>query len=372
MTERYDVIVAGLGSLGSAAAFHLARRGRRVLGLDRFTPPHTEGSHHGKTRIIREAYFEDPRYVPLVQRAYEEWAALERECGRELMKPTGGLMIGIPNGVLVAGAQRSAEEHGLPYESLSVDEVRRRHPALCLDGEMDVLYEPRAGVLYPEVCVQAHLDGARAAGAQLRFGQPVTAWSADGEGVRVETAEARFCAERLVLSAGAWMGRLVRELEHDLEVERQVLYFFEPVEPADCEPGKLPIFMIEHEYGRYYYGVPDLGEGVKVAIHHEGEIGDPDRLSRDVEPHEVEAIRDFTRRYLPAAAGTMNKACVCMYTNTPDRHFIVDFHPDNPAVLVASPCSGHGFKFCGVLGNAVAALAEGEPAPVDLSMFRFR
>jgi sarcosine oxidase len=372
MSEHYDVIVAGLGSLGSAAAFHLARRGRRVLGLDRFTPPHAGGSHHGKSRIIREAYFEDPRYVPLVLRAYEDWAALERECGRELMKPTGGLMIGVPDGLLVAGAKRSAEEHGLPYESLSVDEVRRRHPAVRLDEGMDVLFEPRAAVLSPEACVQAHLDGARVAGARLRFDEPVTAWFSDGPGVRVETPAGRYYAERLVLSAGAWMGRLVRELENDLEVERQVLYFFEPVEPELCTPAKLPIFLIEHEYGRYYYGFPDLGEGAKVAIHHEGEIGDPDRLSREVEAHEVEAITDLTRRYLPAAAGTLKKACVCMYTNTPDRHFIVDFLPEQPAVLVASPCSGHGFKFCGVLGAAVAALVDGEPPLVDLSMFRLR
>jgi sarcosine oxidase len=338
--ERYDVIVAGLGALGSAAAYHLARGGRRVLGFDRLTPPHSEGSHHGRTRIIREAYFEDPRYVPLVQGAYRLWRALERETGQELLREVGGLMIGVPGGSLVAGARRSADEHGLPYETLAPDEVHRRHPALRLDDGMQALHEPRAGVLFPEACVRAHLDAARAAGARLRFGEPITGWSADAR--------------------------------RSLEVERQVLYWLEPAEPAACRPERLPIFLIEHEPERYYYGFPDFGDGVKVAIHHEGQVVDPERVSREVAPDEAALIRDLTRRFLPGASDRIEDAAVCLYTNTPDRNFIVDFHPDHPRVLLASPCSGHGFKFSSMLGSAVADLIEGRPPSVDLAMFRFR
>lgn len=372
MGERYDVIVAGLGALGSAAAYHLARGGRRVLGFDRLTPPHSEGSHHGRTRIIREAYFEDPRYVPLVQGAYRLWRALERETGQELLREVGGLMIGVPGGSLVAGARRSADEHGLPYETLAPDEVHRRHPALRLDDGMQALHEPRAGVLFPEACVRAHLDAARAAGARLRFGEPITGWSADAHGVRVETSGSTWLAEHVVLCSGAWMPRLVPELRRSLEVERQVLYWLEPAEPAACRPERLPIFLIEHEPERYYYGFPDFGDGVKVAIHHEGQVVDPERVSREVAPDEAALIRDLTRRFLPGASDRIEDAAVCLYTNTPDRNFIVDFHPDHPRVLLASPCSGHGFKFSSMLGSAVADLIEGRPPSVDLAMFRFR
>jgi len=372
MAERYDVIVAGLGALGSAAAYHLARRGRSVLGFDRLTPPHSQGSHHGKTRIIREAYFEDPRYVPMVQSAYDLWRVLERETGRELLREVGGLMIGVPGGSLVAGAKRSADEHGLPYETLAADDIRRRYPALRVDDDMQALLEPRAGVLFSEACVQAHLDAARAAGARLRFGEPVTGWSAGADGVRVDTSGSTWLADRLVLCSGAWMAGLVPELQRSLEVERQVLCWFEPAEPASCAPERLPIFLIEHERERYFYGFPDFGDGVKVAIHHEGQAVDPEGVSRDVAAHETATIRDLTRRFLPGASARMSDAAVCLYTNTPDRNFIVDFHPDHPGVLVASPCSGHGFKFSAVLGSAVADLIERRPPSIDLEMFRFR
>src|SRR5437588_10764861 len=221
MSNDYDVIVAGLGAMGSAAAYHLAARGRRVLGLDRFHPPHNLGSSHGKTRIIREAYFEHPLYVPLVQRAYELWAELEKESSRRLFVQTGGLMIGPSDGLLVAGARRSAEEHKLPHEILSTQILRQRFPPFRPAHDMVAVWEPRAGILFPELALKTHLELAAAKGAVLRYAEPALKWEADGQGVRVDTARGSYYAERLLPCAGAWMSSLLPDLKPPLWVELQ-------------------------------------------------------------------------------------------------------------------------------------------------------
>jgi len=370
MSKTLDVIVAGLGAFGSAAVYHLARRGCAVLGLDRFTPPHTNGSHHGRTRIIREAYFEHPGYVPMVQQAFRSWRELEREAGEPLLQRTGGLMVGVPDGLLVPGARKSARAHNLPYEELSAADLRRRFPALHPADGMQVLFEPRAGILFPETCVRAHLEGALKAGADLHFEEPVTRWEPDGEGVRVHTPRGSHTAGSLVLAAGAWLARLLPDFPLPLEVERQVVYWFEPITRADFTPERCPIFIIEHARERYVYGFPDLGEGVKIALHHEGEVTDPECVNREVGAEETASTRELVQRFVPGAAGTLRDASVCLYTNTPDGHFIVDFHPDCPQVLLASSCSGHGFKFAGILGEAAAGLLTEKRARTDLSMFR--
>src|SRR5687768_11885338 len=201
----YDVTVIGLGAMGSAAVYHLARRGAKVLGLDRFELPHTMGSSHGETRVIREAYFEHPLYVPLVQRAYELWAELERNHGRQLFVQTGGLMIGPSEGIVFGGARRSAEAHSLPHEILTAPEVRRRFPALRPNDSMMAVWEPRAGILFPETCIEAHLRLASETGAQLIFEQPAARWRAEGDGIHVSTSQAEYQSDRLVLTAGAWI-----------------------------------------------------------------------------------------------------------------------------------------------------------------------
>ena len=226
MPSSYDVIVVGLGAMGSSTAYHLARRGQRVLGLDRFTPPHTQGSSHGQTRIIREAYHEHPLYVPLVQRAYELWTDLEKETGQRLFVKTGGLIIGPPDGSVVRGAQRSAEEHHLNYEVLSSAEVRTRFPALNPSDGMIAIWEPRAGILFPEACVASHLALAGKHGAEVWFQEPVRSWEPHRSGVRVQTETATYEAGRLVLTAGAWIRSLLPGCNLPLVVERQVLYWF--------------------------------------------------------------------------------------------------------------------------------------------------
>jgi sarcosine oxidase len=373
MRTTFDVIVVGLGAMGSAAACHLARRGQRVLGLDRFTPPHTLGSSHGRTRIIREAYFEHPLYVPLVQRAYESWADLERESGRTLMLKTGGLMIGRPDGVVVTGARRSAEEHRLHHAVLTAGEVRARFPALRPDDDMIAVWEPRAGVLFPEACIEAHLETARRHGATLRYDEPVTRWEPAGSGVRVATAQGDYAAACLLLSAGSWTRSLLPGLDPPLVVERQVIYWFTPARHAErFAPARCPIHLWEHEPGRYFYGFPDLGDGVKLARHHEGEPADPDTIDREVHPGEIEAMRRLASRYLPDAGGPLRSNAVCMYTNTPDEHFLIDRHPEHAQVLIASPCSGHGFKFASALGETVADLLTTGRTRFDLSLFGMR
>jgi len=369
--NEYDVIIAGLGAMGSAAAYHLAKAGRRVLGLDRFEPPHEFGSSHGLTRIIREAYFEHPLYVPLVQRAYELWADLEGQTGRRLLLQTGGLMLGEPNGILVRGARRSAEEHRLAHRVLSAEEVRGRFPAFQPGGEMVGVWEPRAGILFPELAIKTHLELAARRGADLRFDAPVLKWEPNNGGVLVRTGSATYKARQLLLSAGAWLSSLVPELNPVLSVERQVLFWFEPrSRPELFEPQRCPIFICEHAPRRFFYGFADLGDGVKIGVHHEGAATSPDHLDREVKGDETETARSLLHRFLPEAAGRLRSAAVCMYTNTPDEHFLFDWHPNCPQVLIASPCSGHGFKFSPVIGELAATLLGGRKSPFDLSLFK--
>lgn len=369
--SHHDVIVAGLGAMGSATVYHLARRGARVLGIDRFVPPHTMGSSHGRSRIIREAYFEDPLYVPLVQRAYELWDELQRESGREILVRTGGLMIGPPDGTVAGGALRSALQHGLPHERMTASEVYERVPGFHPTVDMIGVWEPRAGYLIPETAIGAHLSCAESRGAELRKGEAIVDWHATANGVEVTTTNAVHRADRLVLALGAWMPRLLRDLALPLTVERNVLYWFKPGRATTLfDRDRFPIWLCEYAPGRVWYGFPDTGHGVKVALHHQGTAADPDGLLRDVGPEEIAYIRALLRAFMPDADGPLVETAVCMYTNTPDEHFIIDRHPVHPQAIVASPCSGHGFKFSSAIGEQLALLATGERSSLDLRPFR--
>ena len=371
--ERYDVIIAGLGAMGSAAVCHLARAGRRVAGFDRYSPPHTYGSSHGQTRIIREAYFEHPTYVPLVQRAYLLWEELARSSQTRLFLQTGGLMIGPPDGVVFGGAKRSADTHHLPYEILTAGQVRKRFPALRPSDEMAAILEPRAGVLFPEQCVAAHLAEAARHHARLHPEEPILSWKPDGQGVRVTTARGAYMASHLILSAGSWLQSLLPQLPLPLRVERQILFWFASTgDPSLFYPESCPIHLWEYERRRFFYGFPDLGSGVKVAGHHEGETTSADQVRREVSAVEVEAMRQVVRRFLPAADGSLISSTVCLYTNTPDEHFWIDRHPEHPQVVIASPCSGHGFKFSSAIGEALSQIVIDGHSQCDLSLFRTR
>jgi sarcosine oxidase len=366
----YDVIVVGLGSMGSAALYHLARLGVKASGFDLHTPPHMLGSHHGESRIIREAYYEHPSYVPLVQRAYHLWRELELAGQQKLLIETGGVMVGPPQGELVAGARLSAEIHGLQYEILSPDELSYRYPAFKPSEDVVALWEPRAGVLLPEKCVETHLKLAKELGAEIHGNEPVTSWAVEGEGVTVTTSVGPYKAQRLIITAGAWISALVDALAQRLWVERQVLFWFEPTEPELFSPGRFPIFAWELEGKHLFFGLPDLGSGFKVARHHDGQPADPQSLDRNVYPHEIADIRSLLARHIPKANGRLVNSAVCMYTNTPDFHFVLDLHPDHPQVVLISACSGHGFKFSSAIGELAAHLATDGKTDFDLSPFR--
>jgi sarcosine oxidase len=349
--------------MGSAAAHHLARRGRRVLGLERFTPAHDRGSSHGGSRIIRQAYFEDPAYVPLVLRAYELWRELERAAGADLLLITGGLMIGAPESEVVAGSLRSARQWGLEHEVLDAAELHRRFPAFAPTPGTVALYEGQAGVVRPEAAVAAHLRLAADAGAELRFSEPAVAWELDrpGGGVTVTTGSGAVRADRLVVCPGAWAPELLSELGVPFAVERQVQFWFEPTGGVDpFLPGRQPIWAWDGDGDGTPYGVPALDGpegGVKVAWFRRGRPCTADTLDRDVSAAEVEAITEALRHRVPPLAGRFLRAVPCMYTNTPDQHFVVAAHPLHPQVVVACGFSGHGFKFAPVIGEILADLA---------------
>jgi len=369
----HDVAIVGLGAMGSAAALELARRGADVIGFDRFTPPHTLGSSHGDTRIIREAYFEHPVYVPMVQRAFELWRELERVSGSALLHQTGGLMVGAPGCALVAGALHSARVHGLAHAVLSAADIRARFPVLKPSLDMVGVWEPRAGVLSPEACVAVQLEQARRGGALLRFDEPVSHWRAEDDHVSVITERDHLRARRLIISAGAWVDTLLPGMQLPFRIERQVMHWFEPIGDAHAfKPERCPIHLWQFDGERFFYGFPDLGGGVKAAFHHGGEAATVADVCRDVELNEVQAARAVVRRFVPAADGRHLASTVCLYTNTPDEHFWIDRHPGHANVLVASPCSGHGFKFAPVIGEILADLVQDKPVRFDLSLFRWR
>jgi len=356
----YDAIVAGLGGMGSAAAYHLAGRGKRVLGLERHTPAHDRGSSHGESRIIRQAYFEDPAYVPLLLRAYELWERLEEETGEVLMTLGGGLMIGPPDGALVSGSVASADEHGLPYEILEAPELKRRYPIFEPGPDVVALYEERAGFIRPEASVKAHLDRAASLGAELHFEERITSWETSPSGVRVETERGSYEAERLVVSAGAWAGELLGGLGLPLEVTRQILFWFRPVGGVEpYAPERVPIWIYEPDDGNMFYSFPavDGASSVKAAFFRaDGKPADPETIDRKVHDEEVDFIRGYLARHVPSMNGEFVDAKTCMYTNTPDEHFVICTHPEHPQVSIAAGFSGHGYKFCSVVGEILADL----------------
>lgn len=367
-----DVIIIGLGAMGSAAAYHLARRGVRVVGLEQFTPAHDRGSSHGRSRIIREAYFEHPDYVPLIQRAYELWRALQDEAGVQLLVMTGGLMIGPEPGVLVQGALASARTHRLPHELVTADQVRRRFPPFRLEPVTVAVQEPNAGVVFPEASVGAHLEGARRAGAALRFEEPVLRWHAGADRVEVTTPAATYSAGRLVITAGPWAPQVLRNLGLPLRVERNVMYWFRPLgDPAPFAPRRFPVYIYEYTRDAFFYGFPALPDGsVKVAHHHSGEFCTPETIRREVTPQEVARMRALLAGLLPDAAGELLQTATCMYTNTPDGHFVIDRHPQWPAVTIACGFSGHGFKFASTVGEVLADLALDGRTRHPIGLFR--
>ena len=357
--RTYDAIVVGCGAVGSATALQLARRGASVLALDRFAPGHDRGSSHGETRIIRLAYAEHPDYVPHLRRAYELWAELEREHGAQLYYETGLLEVGPRDGAFLRSIRASAREHGLALEELAREEVERRFPLFALDPGHAAVFEQRAGYLLVEACVRALAAAAARAGAELRTGVAVTGWTAHEHGVEVTleaggTTEA-LTARRLVITAGAWASELLADLGLPLHVLRKPVFWLGPSGPRS---GASLTFIYDTDWGSFY-GFPSLdGESMKVAEHSGGErVADPLTVDRSMRHDDLARVEAFRARHLPSVDGEVRRHDVCMYTMTPDEHFIVDRHPRHANVVFAAGLSGHGFKFAPVLGEVLADLA---------------
>jgi sarcosine oxidase len=380
----YDVIVVGLGGMGSAAARHLAARDQRVLGLEQFTPAHDRGSSHGGSRIIRQSYFEDPAYVPLLVRAYELWEEAEKDSGAELLTLTGGLYLGPQDSPTFAGSLAAAREWDLPHEVLDGDAVRARFPTFTpAPGEV-AIFEQRAGFVRPERSVATHLDLAARDGAELRFGQEVQFFEEDGGGVRVRTAEGEFSAGHLVVTPGAWAPRLLADLGVPLCVERQVQHWFAPAGGVGPFVDH-PVYIAEQATrggsgGNQIYGFPATNGpdgGAKVAFFRRGgSATDPDHLDRHVTEAEIADMQVRLRDTLPALGdGTPLRQVACMYTTTPDGHFVIAPHPAHDHVTVACGFSGHGFKFVPVVGEILADLATQGATHHPIALFdpaRFR
>lgn len=358
MPSHFDCIVIGLGGFGSAAACSAARRGVHVLGLDQFGPAHDRGSSHGETRIIRRAYFEHPDYVPLADRSYRLWETLEAETGQELFRRTGLILAGPADGEAVAGTLRAAREHRLSVDDMSAAEAGARFPAFHFGEQDRVVHESDAGLLHVEACVQAHLDAAVRHGATLRFGEVVTTIESQRSSVRVATATGEYTAPTAIVAAGAWSSRLLADLGIPLVVKQKV-QLWHPVRPSGAVlHAQSPGFLFQQPEG-VFYGFPCLdGETVKVAEHSGGEpVDDPAQVDRTLRPADVAPVAGFVRRSLPHVDPRPRRHSVCMYTMSPDGHFIVDRHPARQNVVVAAGFSGHGFKFTPVIGEALVDLA---------------
>ena len=361
-----DVIVVGLGAHGSASAWQLAKRGVNVIGFDAFKPPHTLGSSHGDTRVIRLVYAEHPDYVPIMRRGYEVWRELEQALAddgdaTQLLRIVGGLTVGTQESENITGVKRAAKEHGLEFEIIEPSEIRSRWPQFQPRDNMIGGFDPQSGVLFPEKCIGAHLEQAQKQGADLHYNEPVRRWHPDGEGVRVFTDGGEYTADQIVFSAGAWNPAFLSKLKLPLRLERQVLFWFQPASsPELFEPENCPNHSWEYRSGYGLYVQPDFGGGVKTAFHHGGEMfDDPDEKS----------LRHAISDILPQLNGRVLKSAVCLYTDTPDYHFLLDWHPGHKNVIICSPCSGHGFKFSAVVGEIVADMATEGDAGYDMTLF---
>jgi sarcosine oxidase len=371
--DTFDAIVVGLGAHGSAALAALARRGQRVLGIDRFERGEGRGSSGGWTRMIRIAHFEHPWLVPMASAAWDRWLALEAETSTSILTETGGLYGGPPDSPIVRGSIDGAAQFGLAHEVLDSVEIRRRWPIFEPADDTVGVLESRAGALRADRANAGHLAVAERAGATLRFGARLRDWRpASGGGFEIETADGLVVgAEHLVLTTGPWIGEFVPDLRLPLRIEREVpMWFRTTVDPASVRADRMPIWVLAGD-GEVHYGIPhDPALGLKVSIHHWGTFGEPDAIEREVAEADVDRVRAWIRRRMPAADGPLVHAEVCLYTNTPDDTFVVDRHPAAPGVAFASACSGHGFKFAPVIGEILADLVTDGATRWPIEAFR--
>ena len=366
----YDAIVVGVGGMGSAALYHLARRGaRRVLGLEQFDIPNDNGSSHGRSRIIRLAYWEHPSYVPLVRRAYELWHDLENEAGTRLLITTGSVDAGPADSPAVTGAKRACDLFDLRHVLHDGVSLRTEFPGCQLPADFVALYQPDGGFLLPELCIEQHVAAAQRAGAHVAVRERVIEWTDRGDDVEVRTDRGTYTCRQLVVTAGAWTGKIMAGLRPTLTPERQVMLWVEPRRPEYFQPATFPVIYMQAPEGSFYALPSHDGSGVKIGMyHHLGQRVDPDTMDRVCHDEDERVLREGLRRYFPDADGPTLAMKTCLFTNTPDEHFIITRLPGAP-VTVAAGFSGHGFKFCSVVGEILAELALDGGTRHDISLF---
>lgn len=372
--REFDSIVVGVGGVGSASVYHLALRGQRVLGLEQFDIAHDFGSSHGITRIIRMAYPEGAAYIPLLRRAYELWRELETQAGERLLFVTGCVDAGAPDSATVRGSLETCRQFGLEHQALNARSLHEKFPGYRFPGTITAVLQPAGGFLLPERCIIRYAEAAQTLGAEIHTRERVIGWDSSGDGVKVRTEHGSYPARRLVITAGPWASQLC-PLLRDLAIpERQVVLWAQPLRPELFELGAFPVFNLEAPEGRFYgcpaYGVP----GFKIGkYHHRRENVDPANVDREIHPEDEAVLREGIRRYFPDADGPTMATKTCMFTNSPDQHFVLDTHPEADNVYIAAGFSGHGFKFASVVGEIMTDLAldGGEKYAGQLPMFRF-
>lgn len=373
MKKNYDVIVIGVGSMGASTCYHLAKQNVSVLGLEQFDIPHHRGAHHGLSRMIRQSYYEHPDYVPLLKRAYQLWNEIENEAGCQILTLNGGLYIGPPDGEFIKGSLQSAREHQLPHQHMDRTSIAEQFPQFSLPDHFEALFEENAGFVVPELAVGAHVELALRHGAELHGHEAVLDWSTDASGVTVTTDQGTYHADQLVVTAGAWSHRLLESLGIPLSITRQVLAWTTPLQPEVFSADRFPCWFIESEPGYGNYGFPLVpGQpGFKSALHKPANIVDPDQVERNPMPGDEATIRDTLAEHIPDANGPLLALRTCLYTNSPDSHFIIDRAPDHHERLtIATGFSGHGFKFVAVVGEILADLATHRDSPHAIDLFK--
>ena len=387
MATKFDTIVCGLGAMGSAALYQLAKRGNKVLGLDRFSPPHANGSSHGESRIIRQAIGEGAEYIPLVLRSYELWREIENETGKELLTITGGLTLDSEkSGAVMHGrpdfldqAIRCAKKFDIRHEIFEAADIKRRYPQFAITDER-AYFEYETGFLRPELCIEAQLHLARKHGAVVQTNEiVVSVENSSDSGATVATSRSAYSAEKVIITAGPWIARfLPPAYAHVFKVSRQVMYWFDIRE--DCRstfaPPGFPIFIwISAKGGEFgFYGFPTLdGKTIKIATEQFDAIIDPDHARQNVGTEEKQSMyKGYVQGRLPGISNSCGTAVGCLYTTTPDSNFVIDVHPDNDRIMIASPCSGHGFKHSAAIGEALAEQVIDGKSKIEISSFSMK
>ena len=368
----YDVAVIGLGAMGTHAVCELAARGHRVIGIERFGPLHDRGSSHGDSRLIRLGYFEDPAYVPLLRRAYANWRSLEARGREALLTITGVLQVGRPDSKVVAGVLRACAEHDIAHELLGPDVMRRRYPAFAVADDEVAVMEPEGGFIRPERAIATALKLAGADGAVLHFNERVTAIEPDDAGVTIVSAAGRYRAGKVVVAAGSYVGGLVPALAGLAVPIKQVVGWYPSRDVLATGIGRMPGFLVDEGEKGTWFGFPDLGEGVKIGKHgHFFEPIDPEQPNPPVNEADRQVNDDFMARRMPGVVPTGTRFITCRYTMLPGEDFLIDLLPGEPRVIVASPCSGHGFKFASVVGEILADLAMEGGTALPIGLFSF-